>query len=147
MLQNVSSDDEIKEFGKMKVKLIKYHQQFAKKLGLVDCVVDNYSYEDAIRYIGKKDYYQFLIRNDKDGNIGILEYQITESDIDKNKVIYIKDLYIDEKYRGNGIATEVINELKNKGYRIELECWYEMPANNLYKKLGMKEIKTRYMLN
>lgn len=33
MLQNVSSDDEIKEFGKMKVKLIKYHQQFAKKLG------------------------------------------------------------------------------------------------------------------
>lgn len=81
-----------------------------KKLGLVDCVVDNYSYEDAIRYIRKKDYYQFLIRNDKDINIGILEYQITESDIDKNKIIYIKDLYIDEKYRGNGIATEVINE-------------------------------------
>lgn len=131
----------------MKVNLIKYHQQFAKKLGMFDCMVDNYSYQDDIRYIGKKDYCQFLIINDKDVNIGILEYQITESDIDKNNIIYMKDLYVDEKYRGNGIATEVINKLKNKVYRIELECWYVMLANNLYKKLGMKEIKTGYVLN
>ena len=37
--------------------------------------------------------------------------------------------------------------LKTLNYRIELECWYEMPANNLYKSLGMRKIKTRYMMD
>lgn len=54
-----------------------------------------------------------------------MEYQITESIIDK----------------------KVIESLRKLNYRIELECWYGMPVNNLYKSLGMKEIKTRYMLN
>ena len=40
-----------------------------------------------------------------------------------------------------------MNELKKKKYRIELECWYNMPSNEFYKSLGMKEIKTCYMLD
>ena len=56
-------------------------------------------------------------------------------------------IYIDNNFRGKGVAKEVIKLIKALNYRIELECWYGIPANNLYKSLGMKEIKTRYMMN
>ena len=46
-----------------------------------------------------------------------------------------------------GLGKKVINELRKMQYRIELECWYNMPANDLYKSLGAKEIKTRYMFD
>ena len=79
--------------------------------------------------------------------VGIIEYQITKSDIDQEKILYIKNIYIDNNFRGKGVGKEVIKLIKVLSYRIELECWYGIPANNLYKSLGMKEIKTRYMMN
>lgn len=145
MLKEIKTDEEIKLFGEYKVKLIKYHQQFARELGLFDLVVDKYNLNDALRHIGKDDYFQFLIV-DNDNVVGILEYQITKSDIDDSDILYIKDIYIDDNFRGNGIGRTAILELKKMGYRIELECWYGMPANGLYQALGAKEIKTRYML-
>lgn len=145
ILKKLESDRDIELFGKYKVVLIKYHQQYAQKLGLFDDVVDNYSYEDAVRYVNKKGYFQFLIQLENE-IIGIIEYQITKSDIDKKKILYIKDFYIDDNFRGKGFGKEVIQLLKQLNYRIELECWYEMPANNLYKSLEMREIKTRYMM-
>lgn len=145
LLKKIDCNNDIEIFGNYKLDLIKFHQQYAQKLGLFDKVVDNYNYEDAIRHINKKGYFQFLIKVEND-IVGIIEYQITNSDIDKKKILYIKDFYIDEDFRGKGIGKEVINLLKKLNYRIELECWYEMPANNLYKSLGMREIKTRYMM-
>lgn len=145
MLKEVKTEQEIKLFGKYKVDLIKYHQQYANKLGLQDQMVDKYNYNDAIRHIGEKNYYQFLIINNDKG-VGILEYQITKSDIDKKDIIYIKNIYIEESFRGMGLGKKVINELRKIQYKIELECWYGMPLNELYKSLGAKEIKTRYIL-
>lgn len=145
MLKELETNEEIQQFGKYKVDLIKYHQQYANKLGLYDLVVDKYNYDDAVRHVGKDGYYQFLIIDDNKA-VGILEYQITKSDIDNKDIIYIKDIYIDEIFRGRGLGKKVINELKKMKYRIELECWYGIPSNELYKSLGMKEIKTRYML-
>lgn len=144
MLKEVKNEKEIKLFGKYKVDLIKYHQQYANKLGLQDLMVDKYNYDDAIRHIGENNYYQFLIINNKE--VGILEYQITKSDIDKKDIIYIKNIYIEESFRDRGLGKKVINELRKMQYRIELECWYGMPSNELYKSLGAKEIKTRYIL-
>lgn len=145
ILKKLESDKDIELFGKYKVVLIKFHQQYAQKLGLFDDVVDNYSYEDAVRHVNKKGYFQFLIQLENE-IIGIIEYQITRSDIDKKKILYIKDFYIDDNFRGKRFGKEVIQLLKQLNYRIELECWYEMPANNLYKSLGMRKIKTRYMM-
>lgn len=145
MLREVKTPEEIKKFGKYKLELIKYHQQYANKLGLYDEKVDKYTYEDAVRHIGEENYYQFLIIYN-DNEVGILEYEIKKSDIDNKDILYIKNIYIDESFRGNGIGKQIINELKQLNYRIELECWYGMPANELYKSLGMKEIKVRYML-
>ena len=60
--------------------------------------------------------------------------------------LYILMFYIVEEYRKSGIGKKIIKELQNKHYRIELECWYEMPANYFYEALGMRKIKTKYML-
>lgn len=146
MLKKVEEKNDIQTFGKYKVDLIKYHQQYANKLGLFDEVVEKYDFNDAIKNVGKDGFYQFLIMNN-DKEVGILEYQITKSDIDKKDIIYIKNIYIEESYRGMGLGKKVINELRKMQYRIELECWYNMPANDLYKSLGAKEIKTRYMFD
>lgn len=145
LLKKVESTEEIKQFGKFKVDLIKYHQHYANALGLFDVVVDDYDNNKAIRNIGKIGFYQFLI-NFNDNYIGIVEYQIQKSDIDNTSILYLKDIYIEESYRGQGISTKIINELKKLNYRIELECWYGMPANEFYKSIGAKELKTRYMI-
>ncbi len=146
MLKEVQSNNEIEQFGKYKVDLIKEHQYYANKLGLHDMVVDKYNLEDALRHIAEKDYYQFLIVKD-DLNIGIVEYQIMKSEIDDVEILYLKDIYINKNFRGIGLGRKVLNELKKLNYRIELECWYDMPANNFYKSFGFKELKARYMIN
>ena len=145
MLQKLKTEEDIELFAKYKVDLIKLHQEYAKKLGLFDNKVDSYNKNDAIKHLSHKNYYQFLIKEDNQ-YIGILEYKITKSDIDNSKILYINVLYIIEEYRKSGIGKKIIKELQKKHYRIELECWYEMPANYFYEALGMKKIKTRYML-
>ena len=145
MLQKLKTEEDIEIFVKYKVDLIKLHQEYAKKLGLFDNKVDTYNKDDAIKHLNAKNYYQFLIREDNK-DIGILEYKITKSDIDNSKILYINVLYIIEEHRKSGIGKKIIKELQKKNYRIELECWYEMPANYFYETLGMKKIKTRYML-
>ena len=145
-LKKVKTEEEINVFVNFKIELVKYHEQFASIIGLEDDVVKNYDRKDAMKTIGKSNYYQFLIEyNNKD--IGLLEYQMKKSKIDNQKILYIKKLFISDKYRGKGIGKAIMNELKKKKYRIELECWYNMPSNEFYKSLGMKEIKTCYMLD
>lgn len=146
MLKEVNTNEDIKIFGTYKLELIKLHQKYANNLGLVDNFVDNYSYDDAIKNINEENYFEYLISyNNK--NIGVLEYKIIKSDIDNEEIIYIDNIYIKQEYRGLGIGKNIINELKKQGKRIELECWYGMPANYLYRSLGMKELKTRYMMD
>ena len=73
MLKKVEEKNDIQTFGKYKVDLIKYHQQYANKLGLFDEVVEKYDFNDAIKNVGKDGFYQFLIMNN-DKEVGILEY-------------------------------------------------------------------------
>lgn len=145
MLKEVITNEEIELFGKYKVELIKYHQEYANKIGLQDQMVEKYNLSNATRHIKEDGYYQFLIIDDNE-IVGILEYQITKSNIDNQEILYLKNIYIKEEHRGKGIGKNIIKELKKLNYRIELECWYSMPSNELYKSLGAKEIKTRYIL-
>ena len=144
-LRKVETKDDIDLFANYKLDLIKSHESYAQEIGLIDNKVKSYTKEDAIRNINKEDFYQFII-NSNNIDIGFIEYNIEISDIDLEKIIYIKNIFIDNNYRNMGIGTMVLNKLKEKlNYRIELECWYGMPANELYKKIGMKQIKTRYV--
>lgn len=145
MLQELKTKKDIELFAEYKVDLIKLHQEYANKLGLFDNKVDHYNQDDALKHLNQKNYYQFLIKEDNQ-YIGILEYKITKSDIDNSKIIYINVLYIKETFRKKSIGKKIIKGLQKEQYRIELECWYEMPSNYFYEALGMKKIKTKYML-
>ena len=146
MLKKLENQEEINEFGRYKVELIKEHQYYANNLGLYDKVVDKYNINDALRHIDQKNYYQFLIIDNKQ-SIGMVEYKIENSEIDNKEILYLKDIYIKKEFRGKGLGREVLNELKKLNNRIELECWYGMSANNFYKSFGFKELKTRYMID
>lgn len=144
-LRKVVAGSDVDLFAKYKVALMKSHQKYANQLGLLDRVVDRYQEVDAIEYIGKDHFYQYIIQYDSQ-DVGIIEYQIDHSEIDDEKIIYINHLFVDSKYRNMGIGKEVLFMIKNQtDYRIELECWYGMPANKLYLNLGMEAIKTRYI--
>lgn len=145
VLKPVESLQDIDAFGNFKVDLVKYHQQFAENIGIRDMSVARYTFNKATKWLGKPGSFQFIIMLG-DKQIGILEYLIRESEIDEKDIIYLRSLYIIEEYRGRGYGTALINYVKSLGYRVEVECWYGMPANNLYKRLGAKEIKTRYIL-
>ncbi|MNL90961.1 Acetyltransferase (GNAT) family protein [compost metagenome] len=138
-------DGKLLMFGKLKVALIKEHQQYANELGLQDKVVENYSYERAIKHIGEEGYYAYLIQVD-DVVVGMLEYNLTVSDIDNARILYLHNVYIEKGHRGKGLGKEVINIVKKLGLRVELECWYNLPAHDFYKSLGAKAITTRYIL-
>lgn len=60
-LKKLSSKSDIDLFAKYKVELIKSHQQYAQEIGLSDQKVKDYDEKDAIRHIGKNNYYQFII--------------------------------------------------------------------------------------
>ena len=98
MLKKVQNYNETEEFGKYKMDLIKEHQYYANKLGLYDMVVDKYNINDALRHIGKKNYYQFLIMHDNQ-SIGMVEYKIEKSEIDNRDILYLKDIYIKNFFR------------------------------------------------
>lgn len=144
-LRPVKTKEDIELFAKYKVELIKLHQPYANKLGLVDHVVDAYDENSALKYRNKDDYFQCLICLSGQ-TVGVLEYQITTSEIDDHEILNLENLYILPRHRGCGLGKKVIAELKKQNKRIELECWYGLPANDFYESLNMKVIKTRYML-
>lgn len=54
----------------------------------------------------------------------------------------VEEVVIDEKYRGRGIATKIMNKIIKKAKELELDCLEltlkngNKPAMNLYKNLG-----------
>lgn len=166
LITSQSLKQDIKEFATMKIACIKYHKEFAEKLGLDDKVVFNYSELQALQNLDDPSHHHYLIKNDDGINVAAIHMKNSVSAIDEEQITYIKFIYVDPGYRGKGYASEILEKVKDqslipkfrdKGYcdllekakarssRIELECWYGMPANDIYIKLGFKELKTRYM--
>ncbi|MHC5216849.1 GNAT family N-acetyltransferase [Enterococcus sp. LJL128] len=137
-------DENFADFSKMKVDLIQYHAAYAEKLGFVDEMALNYSSQDVLEYFLNNDYNRYIIKYEGEA-VGILEYYFKDSDVVKNeKCIYIDNLFIKEEYRGRGFSKLVLSNLVIKCKNIELSCYYDLPANDFYKKIGFKKLYTTY---
>ena len=146
MLIPVMTKEQLQLFGNYYVLCIKYHQQYANQLGLQDQVVEHYTFEQAISHIGQDNYFEYLIMY-QDQYVGAVEVHTEISNIDNATILFLDFIYVDEDFRKKGILTSTLEELKKLGYaRIELECWYDLPATLAYENLGMKKLLTRYFL-
>jgi ribosomal protein S18 acetylase RimI-like enzyme len=146
MFKVIENEEEKNIFIELKLKEIKYHLKYAEALGLDDQFVKKFSKKKALKNYGKNGYYQLLLVY-INNIVGIIEFKECISEIDNLPYIFLENIYIDEGYRKHGLGKKAIIYLREKyNRRIELEAWYGIPATKLYEELGMKTIKTRYML-
>lgn len=120
------------------VNLVKYHKQYAEKMGIFDKVVVNYSNADAVKHFNDPFYRHFVILNNKNP-CGVLQIKIKQSSFDYNQSLHICKIWSEESI--SGVLRFVINKLKElfpKVNSIELECWYDLPANDIYEHLGFQ---------
>jgi len=81
----------------------------------------------------------------------LIDGHIIESIYYKEKISYLNHLCVDEKYRNNEVGSKLIEEFskisKNKGAKyIKLNVFEKnIPAFNLYKKLGFESYSIFYM--
>lgn len=92
-----------------------------------------------------KDSLILLATNENNSVLGFLQIYPTFSSIQTGEVWLINDLYVDEKYRGNGVArllikraVEVATMSGIQMIRISTERTNQ-PAQNLYESLGFNE--------
>lgn len=136
-LVDVSKENEQYYIEKI-VNLVKYHKQYAEKMGIFDRVIVNYSNVDAVKHFNDPFYRHFLILNDKKP-CGVLQIKIKQSSFDNNQSLHICKIWSEESI--SGVLRFVINKLKElfpEVNSLELECWYDLPANEIYKHLGFQ---------
>lgn len=124
---------------------MRYHIPYANKIGISDEVAENYTTSRADDKLKKLNTKGFVIEH-KGKKVGILRIR---EDLDK-KTLNIENIYILDEFRGKGIFKKVLERLKdsyNQFNYIELECWYGLPAEKVYKALGFKEIYKHFKLD
>lgn len=156
MIKGLSSKEQINEnlkmeiispidglvFAVMKLKEMEFHVEYAKKRGIDDIYCNSYTLEQAMESQYK--YGTCMLRNKTDNILGFIQL----SNFDKANTgngIFINNLYVEEQYRGKGVATDVLNFLSDKFNEVMFEAYYNIPGNRLYKKLGFKEIGKIYL--
>lgn len=142
--RKVQTQEEIQVFANMKIQLSQYHAKYAYIQGIHDSVISEYDYERVCKNIFNRE--SFLLQLN-DTTVGILQTEKQISEIDNTSILYIHALYFCEKYRDKGLGIHVLKYLCNTyKLRIECSCWYDIPAAQLYEKLGFKNMYTRYFL-
>ena len=121
--------------------LIDIHNSYKKRLGYS---VEEYTFDEAVRYLKRKDRCCRFIKHREYGIVGLVIYSYRRSSLD-GECLYINRLYLEEEYRGKGIGTQVIDKIVSSTViPVELSCYFELEAHEFYKKLGFTPIKTVY---
>lgn len=95
-------------------------------------------------YIKKQsNFIKIIVLDNK--SIGFVDISVIDN------ICEINNICIDEKYRGQGIGTQILNDClnKHKDKDIKLQYFKSNRVGNLYKRLGFKEIgetKTHYQM-
>lgn len=140
----VQTEEDMQIFAKLKVELVQYHAEYARKRGIADAEINEYNYEHACKHIFDRESFLLKLNNMV---IGILQIEKQLSEVDNNPILYVHALYFCKKYRDKGHGVHVLKYLCNT-YRLRIEClcWYGIPASSLYPKIGFQNMYTRYFL-
>lgn len=129
-------------FAVMKLKEMEFHVEYAKKMGIDDIYCNSYTLEQAMESKNKYDTYMF--KNKTDNILGFIQLS-NFNKANTGNGIFINNLYVEEQYRGKGVATDVFNFLSDKFNEVMLEAYYNIPGNKLYRELGFREIGKIYL--
>lgn len=129
-------------FAEMKLKEMEFHVEYAEKMGIDDTYCNSYTLEQAMESQYKYDTY--MLKNKVDNILGFIQLSNFD-EVNTGNGVYINNLYVREKYRGKGVATDVLNSLSDKFGEVMFEAYYNIPGNKLYKELGFKEIGKIYL--
>ena len=125
-------------------RLIEYKRkiifEYAKDLSEEEInEINNYVNKEVKKLI--KYYFNIIVDNKIVGSLLLTK---------KDDGILLDEIYIEEKYRNNGIGTNIIKEVMSNNSIIYLWVYKEnISAISLYKKLGfnvIKETETRYYM-
>ena len=88
--------------------------------------------------------------NDGDKEVARTFLYVLHNDIRGKEFGYIEDVFVEEGYRGNGIATGLVNDCitlcRALGcYKIVLATQYEY-LHHMYKKIGFKKSGTEFKI-
>lgn len=133
-------------FKSMVLELVKYHGEYADKAGIQDDVVSGYTLDKAGRHLGQLGYYNYII--DKGGvYVGIVQVEPIISEFNSKPALIIYKIYITKLAQNTGVFQDTLEVLKQYFpdiKSIELDCWYNLPAEEVYKHLGFKSAYTHY---
>lgn len=156
MIKGLSSKEQINEnlkmeiispidglvFAVMKLKEMEFHVEYAEKMGIDDIYCKSYTPEQAME--SKNKYDTYTLKNKTDNILGFIQLS-NFNKANTGNGIFINNLYVEEQYRGKGVATDVLTFLSNKFNEVMLEAYYNIPGNKLYQELGFKEIGKIYL--
>lgn len=129
------------DIGKLKQLLKVFGDAFEE----VDTYQSSVPTDEYLSKLLGKDAFIAVVALDGDQVVGGLAAYVLEKFEQDRREIYIYDLAVFEKYRRQGIATGLINELKSIADRIRAYVIYvqadlgDLPAIKLYESLGVKE--------
>ena len=143
IIKQVETKKEIEEFRQMEYDVSVYFLKYARNIDIYDKKVENYTYKDTEKYLSSK--YKKFVGYEGDNITSMIMIKRKKSIYDGKYVTEIVDLYVKPEYRSKGYGKELIDFIKNKfNRRIELSCFYNAPANEFYKKIGLKTLEVVY---
>ncbi len=146
VLSPLLSKTEEEMFLRAKVQLIQYHYCYALACGIDDSEIRDYDLLSARNsMIGREN---FLVKLDNIP-VGMVQYQITKSALDDANIVFVHSLYIFDDFQNKGIAYWLLRQLflMYANHRIECECWYNIPAEVQYEKIGFRTLYSRLFIN
>lgn len=140
----VGTENEWDIFANLKIELMKYHLEFAKKFELLDQELLNYSKEQALSTAQHRISILFYLDSTP---VGMAQMEDQVSEIDNTPILFIHSMYIIPAAHNKGIGGFFLRHIAHKYQkRIECECWYDLPACELYRRAGFLPLVTRYAL-
>lgn len=143
-IKQVYDQEDLLALGSLKMDLMQYHLEYSAQIGINDKELLQYTLEQTLSTALARDNFIFLV----DGEIvGMAQVEEQVSAVDDSPILFVHSIYIKPNFRHYSIGGLFLRYLcRRYKKRIECECWYGLPASNLYEKAGFKPMVTRYAL-
>lgn len=143
-IKQIYSEEDLLTLGQLKLELMQYHLEYAEQFGIKDSELLQYTLQKALSTTSSRDNFLFFM-NDEPVGMAQVEEQI--SPVDNTPILFVHSMYIKPNTRNHSIGGIFLRRLcKKYKKRVECECWYNIPASELYKKIGFQPMVTRYVL-